>query len=303
MKIKPAIIEPIVKQNLEDQRALTGDALKLGKHELEKTFKARIKEYKLEVAAAWDSTLPLRDAYNKAVVECVEPVAGALISELRHSFQVMDRLFPTTDEKERGDEHEAEYSSVTVTLGLRHDFFVCSPEANEALGHRMWIIERDGGRRHLGGSGGRELALNIALFDHDEPLDDPNFSYDLEIGVAIAIGKGGDEDARRRGESLEFNRTLTVTCTRDLQDARAAFVEPMKLLLAAEQKLAKAEQNLEELPRMIKELDMSATAMRLQAAGGEPLLEQIMRGVQRIADGETELSGLSLALMGTEDDQ
>jgi len=292
MKIKPTITEPIIRQSLEDQRALTGDALKLGKHELEKTFKARIKESKLEVAAAWDSTLPLRDAYNKAVVECVKPVAGALISDLRHSFQVMNRLFPTTDEKETDDEHEVEYSSVTVTLGLRHDFFVCSPKANEALGRQMGIIEIDGGRCHLGGSGGRELALNITLLDYDEPLDDPDLSYDLEIGVEIVISKGDAENE----DSLEFTRTLTVTCTSELQDARMTFVEPMKQMLAAEQKLAKAEHDLEELPQMIKELDMSAAAMRLQAAGGEPLLEQILLGVKRIAAGETDLSGLRLAL-------
>lgn len=261
--------------SIEDRKALTSDALKLSRHELEKEFTRRISAIKQAIDDEWEATLPLRDAYNMAVAKLIRSVSDGLVDELQHSFRCLNRMLE--------DDDDAGVEAV-VRLGSERTFFHGSKEGSKALLHQMgalleeWVVY----------SASRPLQRGyIKEFEDEECWAD-----DLRAPLEVTIVQGDHAEC-------EINRTFCITCSFELEQARRALAAPSKKITQLEEQLQLAMADHERLPEMIRELDMQATAIRLRDAGGELFLHSIMDGVRRIMNGEN-ISGLTLALQDTE---
>ena len=282
----PTTSDPVTNHSIEDRRALTSDALKLSKHELQKEFKRRIEALKEDGRKLWESTEPLRDAYNTAVANLIGSVGRSVVDDLEHSFRCINRL--SASKCARAEDDDDEYRlAVTVTLGEDYTFFEGSASNETRLNEKMrpFLSGNKLSARHYRL---RQQSMHSIVEEaHDSGDGDPCYANDLTIPVAICIGSN---------EDLSITRYMDITCSFDLEQARRAFEEPAAQMKHIAEQLEKAEEDLERLPEMIKELDMHATALRISEAGGARFLESIMTGVQRIMSGDTHLSGLALAM-------
>jgi hypothetical protein len=282
--------EPETKHSIADRVALTGDALKLGKHELKKEFTKRINILTQAIDDAWKSTLPLRDAYNMAVASCALSVAQPVVDGIRSSFALLNNMIPDRRADEDPDEYNTRLEESAIEVDVRVStcgtFFRGSKKGEAACVERLGILAPV--RRAIQLEHGYMLLSHMREIVNIEYVDDLSYEQTIELDIEINHGT--------EGESMELTRELIITCDQGLYKAREAFVEPVKTITDLEERLKVAESDLENLPKMMEELDMSATAMRLKAAGGAQFLGHIMAGVLRIKGGETELSGLQLAM-------
>jgi hypothetical protein len=130
---------------------------------------------------------------------------------------------------------------------------------------------------------------------------------DIDIPISVALVERGDEG--EQDVELDMGWELLVpdcTSSSDLCEAIERLSRESPPYFEALDALSKARQDLERLPDKMKELEMFATAQRLQDAGGTSLLLGLSGAVAAVLKGE-EISGLHLAIpqtkhiMGTPD--
>ena len=94
--------------------------------------------------------------------------------------------------------------------------------------------------------------------------------YHTDIGRTLR----GEEVYNYREEST-VNRSLDVTCTPELMEAREKIAELQREVEAQEAKVKQAQDERSKLDGNLKELEMDAIEARIAAAGGAGLMEQL----------------------------
>jgi len=80
-------------------------------------------------------------------------------------------------------------------------------------------------------------------------------------------------------------RIASVEPSYDLIAARTALVERAGVYFEAVEEYEQAEKDLHELPKKIEDIEMQATAQRVQDAGGAGVLDALLQSVESIKEG------------------
>lgn len=277
--IKP-FQEPATGHTIEDRRALTADALKVANHELKKEFQARLKACEKAIAQCQREAEPTLMAYNEAAASLISSLINTHRDDWRFSFQMLSGARDTRDE---GDEDADLALILRIHTPFGSNFFHGVSDSRIKAFRARWENARisEPGHYRRGFPDCDDL-LEWGVGAHGDD------SYDLEVGLHFEIVYGED--------SLDVTRWFDITASPELAQARQGLTDLGRRLEALHEDRRQAERNIDRLPSMIKELDMSATIMRIRDAGGEQFLEQIISGVDRILKGDLQLSGTAMAL-------
>lgn len=253
-----ALSVPGSEHTLEERRVINEDVLKVTGHELKREFTRRVEDATAHRKKCYEALGDFMHAYNEAAEQCWMNILPNTQSDLKHSFSVLNQLAQEGDEEY---DVSVKVNDQTILFGLQG-------------------MERDG-YYHQG-----ETALSKMREAFHKEED--SLAADLKVPVSIEIKRGDYTEMR-------IDRVIDVTCSKDLNDARRALVEASEPFYEAITLLAKAKNDLDELPRNMEELDMQATARRIRDMGGEEALRDVLASATSILGGDT-VKGLAAAL-------
>ena len=257
--MKNEIIDPTTIHTLEERKAITDDALKVAKHTIRKTLEARIMALQKVVAKTYDDLGDLMFRYNTAVRGVVDLEYDVIIAGIEGSFKDIALLSSTKLRPEW--EPAFELNETALYYGVQGWEWTMMPHADYL------------------GLGYKSILTNA---------EKKNWDRDLTIRFTMCLQEGTSLLCRREMEAEVEAPPELITAREDLAHASAPY-------LAAREELAQVHEELSKLSDTMVELDMQATAARLQAAGGSGLLDGILESTQKILAGEA-FDGLATAM-------
>jgi len=266
----PGNIESPAVRSLQDSKILAEDMLKLTKHKLTKTLEARKLEAEKEWKAAYDALSPQFENYHAALVGVYSEHVVRLSRELNSGLDGLNTII--RENADDDDDDDVTFVEFSVEVDTDNLEFQVADERNPCV------------HMAVGASKLEALCSRVSA-------DNGEASADIQVRLSIYYNNGC-EDA---DDFASQEQMLSCSSTGEMQDAILALVAAATPFCAAYHKWKECSKALREIPTLMKELDMQATAARVQAQGGEGMLIALLQSTDRMLAGES-LDGLGAAL-------
>ncbi len=262
-----AIAEPAYTGSLKKRKALTKDILKLTRHELEKEFKDRVHNAHVAREAFWIEVFDQVDAYDAITEKMIDEAIQVVGEKCSGAFDMIN-LVNVDDSK--GLEMKIDPGTHGY-YGKLHAHPKPASYHEDAVFHGgdeslfacIRQLKKEGDM-----SKSVTRSVEIDIYEYDEDEEDPQVSFAI---------------------------TIEMKATEALIAARQQLIPTVEIAATLKEALDNAEEDLVNLDKNVKELEMQAVAKRVGDAGGGVLLDDVLGSMNSLLKGE-KLNGLQAAL-------